>query len=113
MDRYIIFVYGTADVCIMHGNPVYLMPNGVANGTNISVAFKRAAPLTRIPRTHQRRIMSLIAEFSRAVCIISSAIHRNTRQVRDAVSTFVRSAVYPGSKLIFNALSTAGFANVV
>jgi hypothetical protein len=32
----------------MYGNPLCLMPNGIANGTNMSAAFKtRRAPLTR------------------------------------------------------------------
>lgn len=60
MDRYIIFVYETGLVCIIYGNPVYLMPNGIANGTNMLVAFKFAAPLTRIPRARTQRIMPLI-----------------------------------------------------
>lgn len=67
-------------ICIMYGNSACLMPNGIVNETNMSTAFKRVVPLTRISRTRMyastTNNTALIAGVS-SVYIIRSTIHRN------------------------------------
>lgn len=110
MDRYIIFVYGTADVCIMHGNLVYcnLMPNGITNGTNMSVAFKRAFDMNFVYASATDNA----ADSRVSSCGLHNLTCHSSKHPANS-RCYVDFCPERISILIFNALSTASFTNVV